>query len=163
MTVQVSGPYPNYDVHKIIHAARNPTPDLIMVYAHRGARALGRTTENSFASVAAAAKAGYEGMEIDLRLTKDKQVVVWHDQGLGRNSDIAVPDGEQQYNPFTGKGYSPLVRDTSWFGEMEHLHLRDESGYPTLVDISRKLQLTAQDGAPHPVEGTVSGSTSVRS
>ncbi|KAL1404869.1 hypothetical protein Q8F55_008480 [Vanrija albida] len=122
--------YPAYDVRKIIHAARNPTHDLVMVYAHRGARALGRSTENSFASVAAAARAGYEGIEIDLRLTRDKQVVVWHDQGLGRNSDVAVPAGEKQYNPFTGEGWSPLVKDTTW-AEMEKLHLRDESGFVT--------------------------------
>lgn len=123
-----TSPYPDYDIHKVIQAVRNPTPDLVNVFAHRGVRLLGGTTENSLTAIAAAARAGYEGIEIDLRLTKDKRVVVFHDAGLGRLTDVKLPKGETYYNPFTGKGYSPLVKETKWVGEMEHLHLRDDSG-----------------------------------
>ncbi|KAL1407894.1 hypothetical protein Q8F55_007330 [Vanrija albida] len=124
-------PYPAYDVRKVIHSIKNPSPDLVHVFAHRASRCLGSTTENSFSAVAAAARGGYEGIEIDIRLTKDKQVVVFHDAGMGRLTDVKPPAGESYHNPFTGKGYSPLVKDTNWFGEMEHLHLRDDSGNVT--------------------------------
>lgn len=123
--------YPKYDVRKIIHALKNPSDDLVNIFAHRALRCLGSTTENSFSAVAAAARAGYEAIEIDIRLTKDSQVVVLHDEGLGRLTDVKPPSSESYYNPFTGKGYSPLVKHVNWYGELEHLHLRDDSGNVT--------------------------------
>lgn len=94
-----TSPYPDYDIHKVIQAVRNPTPDLVNVFAHRGVRLLGGTTENSLTAIAAAARAGYEGIEIDLRLTKDKRVVVFHDAGLGRLTDVKLPKGETYSTP----------------------------------------------------------------
>ena len=54
-------------------------PDLSAhcVQGHRGARAL--APENTIASMRAAIDAGATGIELDVRLTADGQVVVWHD------------------------------------------------------------------------------------
>ena len=126
-----TNPYPNYDVRKIVEAFRWPTPDLINIYAHRALRLVDGSTENSLSSVAAAAKAGYEGIEIDVRLTRDRQVVIFHDEGLGRSLDLEVPEGQVAFNPFTAQGYSPLVKDTNWYGMIEHLYLKDVHGNTT--------------------------------
>jgi glycerophosphoryl diester phosphodiesterase len=53
-------------------------------YAHRGLHTKDKTVpENSLAAFDAAAKAGY-GMELDIQLSRDKQVVVFHDDTLNR-------------------------------------------------------------------------------
>ena len=120
--------YPQYDVRKIVETLKHPKPDLINIFAHRGLRLLKGTTENSLSAVDFAAKEGYEGIEIDIRLTKDGEVVVLHDSGLGRVTNIQPPVGEEHYNPFMGKGYNPLVCETAWHGVMEHFKLRDHNG-----------------------------------
>ena len=54
-------------------------------YAHRGLHDKSQgIPENSLPAFARAAEAGY-GMELDIQLTKDKQVVVHHDPGLSRS------------------------------------------------------------------------------
>ena len=50
------------------------------VEGHRGARGL--VVENTLASFAAAYDAGVTGVELDVRLTADGEVVVWHDAVL---------------------------------------------------------------------------------
>lgn len=122
-----NGPHPTYDVRKVVQAWKYPTEDLVNICAHRGATHLGGT-ENSFESIREAVKDGWEAIEIDLRLTKDGEVVVFHDEGLGRLTNVTVPPGEEVYNPFTGMGYSPKVKDVNWAGDMEHLLLRDHYG-----------------------------------
>ena len=123
------GPYPAYDVRKIVEAWKYPSSDLISICAHRGAAHDGGT-ENSFSSIARAAKLGIESIEIDLRLTKDEKIVLCHDDGLGRLTDVAPPDGQKTYNPFTGKGYNPLVKDKTW-EELKKLNLRNAYGEVT--------------------------------
>ena len=49
----------------------------IDIEGHRGARGL--VVENTLPSMTAALEAGVTGIEIDVRLTADGQVVVWHD------------------------------------------------------------------------------------
>ena len=54
------------------------------MYAHRGLFSKDqRTPENSLAAFRAAAEAGY-GVELDVQLTRDKRVVVFHDDDLKR-------------------------------------------------------------------------------
>ena len=122
--------YADYDVHKIIDAFRHPHPDLLNIVAHRGLRCVPRAIENSCSAISSAAAAGWEAVEIDIRHTKDHRVLVWHDEGLGRVSNIQPPDGEEIYNPFTGTGYNPLVKDTDW-ADIEQLSLRDAMGNVT--------------------------------
>ena len=122
-----TGPFPAWDVRKIIDAWKYPSEDLISVCAHRGASHDGGT-ENSYSSIARAAEAGWESIEIDIRLTKDGKVVLFHDEGLGRLTDIAPPEGTQAYNPFTGQGYNPPFADFTW-KEIQQLRLKDGYGH----------------------------------
>lgn len=53
-----------------------------MIYAHRGAS--GYAPENSLRAFELAADMGADGVELDVQLTKDGKLVVFHDETLGR-------------------------------------------------------------------------------
>ena len=61
------------------------------MYAHRGCWSKNEAgefviPENSVAAVTAAARMGYEGIECDVRLTKDNRMVILHDATLNRTA-----------------------------------------------------------------------------
>src|SRR5215204_3145175 len=56
-----------------------------LIIAHRGASAL--APENTFAAFRKAIAGGAEGIEFDVRLTRDGETVVFHDATLARVSD----------------------------------------------------------------------------
>lgn len=68
----------------------HPFP-LPRVWAHRGARSA--APENTMAAARAALAQGAYGWELDVHLTLDGQVVVTHDHGLRRVTDIAARPG----------------------------------------------------------------------
>ncbi len=58
-------------------------------YAHRGLHSRDKTVpENSLAAFALAAEAGY-GIELDVQLSKDGQIVVFHDETLDRMCGVS--------------------------------------------------------------------------
>jgi glycerophosphoryl diester phosphodiesterase len=65
-----------------------------LIYAHRGASA--DYPENTRAAFMAAITDGADGFECDLRLTKDNQVVIWHDSNMLRiaNNRAAIASTE---------------------------------------------------------------------
>ena len=69
----------------------NATLDAPKVWAHRGARSA--APENTMAAARAALAQGAHGWELDVHLTRDGAVVVTHDHGLRRVTDIAVRPG----------------------------------------------------------------------
>ncbi|KAF2440406.1 PLC-like phosphodiesterase [Karstenula rhodostoma CBS 690.94] len=133
-----------YDVRKIIEAFKKPHDDLTILCAHRGLRWNG-TAENSVDAYWRAAEAGIECIETDMRLSKDYFIPMIHDGGLGRVTDAGEQAGKEAYNPYTGKGYDPKVKDVDYAGYMENLHLRDEMGrvrvekVPTLPDMVQAI------------------------
>lgn len=58
---------------------------MIKVYAHRGFS--GRFPENTMLAFREAAKTGCHGIELDVQLTRDGQVVIIHDETLDRSTD----------------------------------------------------------------------------
>ncbi len=62
---------------------------LPLIIAHRGD--LGRAPENTLPAFRRAVEAGADGVELDVRLTKDGQLVVFHDHNLDRTSNGAGP------------------------------------------------------------------------
>lgn len=58
-----------------------------VVLAHRGGSAL--APENSMAAFKKAAELGVDGFEIDIRLTSDEELIVFHDEFLDRTTDGA--------------------------------------------------------------------------
>ena len=55
------------------------------VWAHRGARAY--APENTLEAFLLAAEQGADGVELDVQLTKDGEMVVVHDEEIDRVSD----------------------------------------------------------------------------
>ena len=55
------------------------------VWAHRGAS--GYAPENTLAAFQKAVDLGADGVELDIQLTKDDQIVVIHDETIDRTSD----------------------------------------------------------------------------
>jgi glycerophosphoryl diester phosphodiesterase len=89
-----------------------------------------------------------ECIETDIHLSLDGQLPMIHDGGLGRSTDVGEYTGRPAYNPYTGKGYNPAVKDLNFTGFMEHLHLRDDAGrvhvetIPTLPDMVTSMYHT---------------------
>jgi glycerophosphoryl diester phosphodiesterase len=96
-------------------------------YAHRGLWG-GKVPENSLAAFRAAAAAGV-GCELDVRLTKDGELVVFHDTTLERmcGEDIRI--------------------DALTYAELRERRLPDGSAIPTLSDC-----ITAMAGQPVLIE-----------
>lgn len=58
-----------------------------MILAHRGGSAL--APENTMAAFKKAAELGVDGFEIDIRLTSDEELIVFHDEFVDRTTDGA--------------------------------------------------------------------------
>ncbi len=88
----------------LIFPARMPNKSmgLLTNYAHRGLhRPDGTIVENSLAAFKAAVTAGY-GIELDLQLSKDGQVVVFHDKNLLRVCGVDQDIGDCSYGDLKG-------------------------------------------------------------
>lgn len=89
----------------IVNAVRNRR----LIAAHRGARSL--APENTLAAARAALAAGARMWEIDLRMSRDGELVVLHDPDLKRTSDAQ--------GKFPGR--SPWLVDDFTLGELKSL------------------------------------------
>ena len=76
-----------------------------MIYAHRGAS--GYAPENSLRAFELAADMGADGVELDVQLTKDGKLVVFHDEALGRVTEGSGLLSEHTYEELL---LFPLVR-----------------------------------------------------
>ena len=95
----------HYDAKKVIQAMEHPHPDLVIISAHRGLHSVPGDNpnvpglpENSLASVAGAAAAGLELLELDIKQTPDGQLTFSHDKTWGRQTVPA--DGSTPFDPF---------------------------------------------------------------
>ncbi|MFP6626958.1 MAG: glycerophosphodiester phosphodiesterase family protein [Deltaproteobacteria bacterium] len=79
-----------------------------LVIAHRGASAL--RPENTLEAFQLAMELGADGVEFDVQLTRDRVVVVFHDEVLGRTSSGSGVLAEQNFADLAG------LDAGSWFG-----------------------------------------------
>lgn len=132
----------NFDSRKIIDALYNPHSDLVTIAAHRGIHALAGTDqaplvpENSLQAIGFAAREGWEMVEIDVKLTKDKVPILSHDQTWGRQTcynacffsgpfDPHHPDGDACHNPRVDSLNLADIRRPFFPGPAETAILRD--------------------------------------
>jgi glycerophosphoryl diester phosphodiesterase len=104
-------------------AARDGGP---LIIAHRGGAH--ESTENTIPAFQRAVRVGADGIETDIRLTRDGVVVVYHDQYFGRVEGLAPPQRTRLISDLT---YAELTRDTL-------LPVGDDSGgrrVPTLDEV----------------------------
>jgi glycerophosphoryl diester phosphodiesterase len=75
------------------------------IYAHRGAS--GEFAEGSQAAYLAAIEQGCDGFECDVRLTKDKQIICYHDKDAKRLSNLDLKIADTNYDQLK-KAINPL-------------------------------------------------------
>ena len=75
------------------------------IYAHRGAS--GEFAEGSQAAYLAAIEQGSDGFECDVRLTKDKQIICYHDKDAKRLSNLDLKIADTNYDQLK-KSINPL-------------------------------------------------------
>lgn len=100
------------------------------IIGHRGTLSGPQHSENTLQSIRAALEAGADGVEIDVRATRDEVLVLAHDPDMGRVLG-------------TGAGTGPVVAETT-FAELRDLRLPHDARIPTL---SEALDLAAAENA----------------
>lgn len=93
---------------KIFPVPAKPATYPVQVIAHRGYSKV--APENTLSAFQAALDAGVDAVELDVRITKDEQLVVMHDEEVGRTTDGEGPVDEmtlEQLKSFDAGG---------WFG-----------------------------------------------
>ncbi|WP_115563387.1 glycerophosphodiester phosphodiesterase family protein [Xanthomonas arboricola] len=78
--------------------------------------------ENSSRAVLTADVQCMDGVELDVKITKDGMPVLMHDYNLGRTTDVYTVVGGPKYNPINGLGSNPLVSSMS-LADIKRLHL----------------------------------------
>lgn len=87
----------------------------VLNYAHRGARSL--APENSLPAIEKALEIGCDGVEVDIRRTRDGELILLHDATLVRTTNVSeiFPDREQSsISEFTLEELK-LLDAGSWF------------------------------------------------
>jgi glycerophosphoryl diester phosphodiesterase len=118
----------------------------MMVYMLTFGRRRNGTAENSIDAYFRVAEAGLECIATDIRMSSDYFLAMIHGTGLGRTTDVGEMKAEAAYNPFTGEGYDPKVKDVNFTGNIEYLHLRGEQGrvrsehVPILPDMIQRIR-----------------------
>src|SRR5438105_14362327 len=79
-----------------------------LVFAHRGGAAL--APENTMAACANGLAAGADGLELDVRLSRDGRVVVHHDRTLDRTTALTGPIGRRSADELN-EAAVPLLSD----------------------------------------------------
>lgn len=97
------------------------------IFAHRGASK--DAPENTIPAFLIACKQGADGIELDVHLTKDGEVVVTHDEEIGR-----VSTGEGNVRDYTLKE----LRQFSFHNHMEEY--ADHTEIPTLREVLRLIR-----------------------
>jgi hypothetical protein len=99
----------NFDTPEIMAALYTPHPDLVLLSAHRGLHALANTSqtprvpENSLESIGYAAEAGWEMIELDIKLTSDGVPILSHDKTWGREwCAVSASSPNLPNDPFLG-------------------------------------------------------------
>lgn len=107
-----------------------------LVFAHRGGRALG--PENTIPAFDAGLAAGADGLELDVHVSSDGEVVVCHDPTLDRTTDAT--------GPIVARSAAELARVTATgrFGvDLERVWNGPRAGIPTLRDVLGRYPDTA--------------------
>src|SRR6185312_16321857 len=85
----------------------------IINFAHRGAS--GYCPENTLAAFSKALELGATGLEIDVQLTKDGQIVIIHDENLKRTAGLNKLVSDTSYEELrtldAGSWFAPEFKD----------------------------------------------------
>ncbi|SDZ70416.1 Glycerophosphoryl diester phosphodiesterase family protein [Variovorax sp. YR266] len=89
-----------------------------LVLAHRGLwgkyAGIPSLPENSRGSLSQADLKCMDGVELDVKVTKDGVPILMHDFNLGRTTNVYAVMGGSKYNPMTNQGRNPAVSTVAW-------------------------------------------------
>lgn len=133
-----------------------------LVFAHRGLSTI--YPENTMAAYRCARDAGIPGIELDVHLTKDGKLVVFHDDTTKRI--VARPDDPSGANAFSleGSDYAFLAsldigswKDPAFSGERMPLldDVFEEFGETQYIDVEIKSRTTADAGLERLLSATI--------
>ena len=91
------------------------------IIGHRGTPTAGCHVENTLPAIGAALEAGADGVEVDVRCTRDDVLVLSHDPDLGRVLG-------------SGAGRGPVIADATW-PALRTLPLPERTSVPRLCDV----------------------------
>lgn len=152
---QAECPAPERRLAEIVNDVK--TPD-VLVLAHRGFwgryAGLPDMPENSLGSVDVANRACVDGIELDVKMSKDGVPFLMHDFNLGRTTTVYRLFGQQKFDPMTGRGPNPKVHDVL-ASDIDKLTLltpdrRMETGFK-VPRVSQVLDTWKQNGMRTPL------------
>ena len=102
-------------IHLPASQAAAPAPGRPLIIAHRGGAL--ESTENTLAAFQRAFRIGADGIETDIRLTRDGTVVVYHDDYFGRVEGLPQAQrtrlvSDMTYGELTAQTLIPVGEDT---------------------------------------------------
>ncbi|HKQ05781.1 MAG TPA: glycerophosphodiester phosphodiesterase family protein [Blastocatellia bacterium] len=102
-------------IHPPASRAAAPAPPRPLIIAHRGGAL--ESTENTIAAFQRAFRIGADGIETDIRLTRDGMVVVYHDDYFGRVEGLPQAQrtrlvSDMTYGELTAQTLIPVGEDT---------------------------------------------------
>ncbi|HKP85390.1 MAG TPA: glycerophosphodiester phosphodiesterase [Blastocatellia bacterium] len=100
-------------IQNATHGAADPARPLVI--AHRGGAT--ESTENTILAFQRAARIGADGIETDIRLTRDGVVVIYHDEYFGRVEGLAAAQrtrliSDMNYSDLSAQTLIPVGEDT---------------------------------------------------
>ncbi|XQY90545.1 glycerophosphodiester phosphodiesterase [Metabacillus sp. HB246100] len=122
------------------------------IIGHRGFA--GKYPENTMVSFKAAVDAGADGIELDVQMTKDGEIVVIHDETVDRTTDangyvkdftledISLLDASFTYKQFTGMVKVPTLKEVLEWGRTIPtliLNIELKNGIVTYPGLERKV------------------------
>lgn len=110
--------------------------------AHRGARSL--APENTMAAIEKAWRVGAHGVEVDVSVTVDGQLILFHDDLLTRTTDVYHRYPERTDQPVTTFTLKELLRldAGSWFIDSDPLgEISDDNVPPSELSAMRGIQI----------------------
>lgn len=112
-------------------------------YAHRGLFSQDQAVpENSLPAFAAAAEAGY-GIELDVQFTRDKQLVVFHDDTLERMTPASGFVHDMDYAQFAALPLAGTAHCPPLFREVLHTVAQADPATPLIVEIKSRQEYDA--------------------
>ena len=101
----------------------------MLIYAHRGAST--DFPEGSLAAYEAAISQGADGFECDVRLTKDQQIICYHDSNTNRLTGVDLEIAKTDYEQLKKSANPLLFTDLLDLALKNKKHLAIETKHPT--------------------------------
>jgi|3_EtaG_2_1085321.scaffolds.fasta_scaffold07028_3 glycerophosphoryl diester phosphodiesterase len=113
----------------------------MLVLGHRGSGwHTGKLTENTISSFEDSKKRGADGIETDIRITKDNVLVLFHNKSVGKRKQIAVNDlTHKELSRKVGYKVTTLNELIDWSDDnfLLNLEIKDPIAVPELIKTLR--------------------------